>query len=431
MYIKKIRNVFVLTISVGLLGLLASSIFSEESELPKYIGSDDCEMCHDTMKADIAKGVHSFIFDSKDTPEIYGCEACHGPGEKHVQGQGEDNADLKKMMINPAKAAADVSSAQCMKCHKDFFDEQDWLNGRHIKNNIGCPKCHKIHAYDPKKDPIKEGYKFCLKECHETQEKEFGNSKAKFGHKIPKVANCLSCHSPHSRINLNTSREACVKCHADKKGPFKFPHGNGRIQECTVCHYPHVMDEPRMLKRKASLDLMYEEPNMDDKKKKDQEKKDKEKHKDGKLSERDVITFCLQCHTQHKTDNCLGCHQPPLHVEPPKQGMCQRCHAGHGFAGCPTCHGNPHPNGVIPRDCSKCHQPHNTKSCLDCHPFMHGSNDSRRFFEPTVSIKIPGDDLTPKPQLVSKRKQPTGGTGGAGSGSDSNKPEGPGTSSGK
>ena len=42
---------------------------------------------------------------------------------------------------------------------------------------------------------------------------------------------------------------ACVKCHADKQGPFVFEHAPIKTEGCQSCHSPHGSTNPKLLTR--------------------------------------------------------------------------------------------------------------------------------------------------------------------------------------
>jgi hypothetical protein len=67
-----------------------------------------CDGCHTTGFDPVTRSFHE--------PSI-GCEACHGPGEKHV-GSGGDAKDI----VNPAKLAKERRDMICEACHTDGKD---------------------------------------------------------------------------------------------------------------------------------------------------------------------------------------------------------------------------------------------------------------------------------------------------------------------
>ena len=69
---------------------------------------------------------------------------------------------------------------------------------------------------------------------------------------------CGSCHNPHGTVSEQliddiSVRDSCLRCHAEKRGPFLWEHAPV-TEDCLNCHDPHgatrenmlVMDLPRL-----------------------------------------------------------------------------------------------------------------------------------------------------------------------------------------
>lgn len=72
--------------------------------------------------------------------------------------------------------------------------------------------------------------------CHSEVKRQFN---LPFHHKVLEGAmKCSDCHDPHGGFELKQTRlatgadAACIKCHADKQGPFVFecPGKDGRMR---------------------------------------------------------------------------------------------------------------------------------------------------------------------------------------------------------
>jgi DmsE family decaheme c-type cytochrome len=94
-----------------------------------------------------------------------------------------------------------------------------------------------------------------------------------FKHRVNEgVVQCTDCHNPHgafaptwrmaSRPHMvdqkEGNEEACLKCHADKRGPFVYEHASVRIDGCETCHMPHGSTNAKMLRRPAIFTVCLE-----------------------------------------------------------------------------------------------------------------------------------------------------------------------------
>jgi predicted CXXCH cytochrome family protein len=184
-------------------------------------GATQCVGCHTT----------NFDPDSKTWTELgVGCEACHGPGDKHSQSMDtKDIADLRKL-------DAKKLNMVCGQCHShgadlsgkyafppDFMPGDDlekifklseatggvvnsqyntFLTSKHAAGGMECTSCHDTHG-----------------------------DKAKDKHQLRKPVNdlCLGCH----KLTLGTAKAiADLKSHAPSAGPDAT---------CAACHMPGGM----------------------------------------------------------------------------------------------------------------------------------------------------------------------------------------------
>lgn len=179
---------------LGLGGLACvSSVFllvaapSPPQEAPEYVGTDFCAECH-VEAYDTFKGtVHDDILDTEDGElGVGGCEACHGPGLLHVElASGEEPGFRDAIIGSP-------DPASCWQCHTD------------VRAQFSLPERH----------PVLQGF-----------------------------MSCSDCHNPHGTPNTRLLNDAgsqtCADCHADKEGPWVFPHAVNEVEGCVACHQPH------------------------------------------------------------------------------------------------------------------------------------------------------------------------------------------------
>jgi len=98
----------------------------------------------------------------------------------------------------------------------------------------------------------------CLS-CHSEVKPQFASP---FHHKVLEGAmRCSDCHNPHGGFELKQTRlatgadAACIKCHADKQGPFTYEHAPVKTEGCVACHIPHGSSNPRLLITSAVAQL--------------------------------------------------------------------------------------------------------------------------------------------------------------------------------
>jgi len=237
-----------------------------------YIGSEACKDCHEdqfkayshTSHAELAK-----IGSWKG--KVTGCEACHGPGKAHAE-----EGDPAKIISFKNKSSKDISET-CLTCHAGKEEHNNFRRGEHWRNDIGCTDCHSAHqsltganlassiTFVAKANAQKPGFstlnllkegepQLCLS-CHSEVKPQFNMP---FHHKVLEgTMKCSDCHNPHGGFELKQTRlatgadAACIKCHADKQGPFTYEHAPLKTEGCSACHIPHGSANPRLLRFSA------------------------------------------------------------------------------------------------------------------------------------------------------------------------------------
>jgi predicted CXXCH cytochrome family protein len=271
-------------IVVGLCGALvwlASSIShsaaSSQSQTPAsansdYVGSDACKDCHEDQFKAFLKTSHSDLSKMGSWKgQVTGCEACHGPGKAHIE-----EGDPTKIRSFKNKSPKEISET-CLTCHAGREERNNFRRGEHWRNDIGCTDCHSSHsnlttrhisqsitfvgpasAQNPKSSSISllkmTEPQLCIS-CHGEVKPDFSKP---FHHKVLEgVMKCSDCHNPHGGFELKQARlatgadAACIKCHADKQGPFTYEHAPLKTEGCTACHTPHGSSNPRLLRFSA------------------------------------------------------------------------------------------------------------------------------------------------------------------------------------
>jgi predicted CXXCH cytochrome family protein len=168
-----------------------------------YVGNARCASCHTDRGKGFAHTAHAklVVRDPAQAELKIGCEACHGPGSKHVDAGGG-----YRLITNPRK-----DPTGCFQCHSDVQAKMN-LYSHH---------------------PVREGRMSCV-DCHDPHGDDILQAKA----------------SPVARIN-----DKCGQCHRDKVEPKLFEHLALR-EGCTVCHDVHgSINDKMLLSRNQTLCL--------------------------------------------------------------------------------------------------------------------------------------------------------------------------------
>jgi predicted CXXCH cytochrome family protein len=246
-----------------------------------YVGEDTCKACHEDKFNAYSGTAHATLAKSSSWKgKVTGCESCHGPGRQHVEGGG----DVTKIISFKNKPAKEISET-CLACHSGKEEHNNFRRGEHWRNNVGCTDCHAVHHTGPRTEPQAGSNVFveqapriaagseapkmlkmnepqlCLS-CHEDMTSQFNMP---FHHKVLEGAmKCSDCHNAHGGFETKQARlttgadAACVKCHADKQGPFTYEHAPVKTEGCATCHNPHGSANPRLLKRSNAFQLCLE-----------------------------------------------------------------------------------------------------------------------------------------------------------------------------
>ncbi len=272
------------TISAVTLGLMVSfAVQVRGQDNP----SDDCAMCHEEIVANFGQTTHGIAGRGGPT-----CTHCHTSGAQHM----EEGGDTEFIEIPSGSDGEQL----CLQCHAQthtMFSDRSI----HSDRTVDCGTCHSIHSAEQNNHFLlaKEPNPLCAS-CHPAQ----GNSfRRPYGHRLDRGGlECVSCHNPHGgngeqSLKLDRSGEGpCVTCHAEKRGPFAFPHVSGLAGDCMSCHQPHGSTNPMALNR----------PRVDQ--------------------------LCLECHSRIIPPDSFGSQPPSAHdMTSPFYRECTVCHVAiHG-----------------------------------------------------------------------------------------------------
>jgi predicted CXXCH cytochrome family protein len=232
--------------------------------------NNNCLGCHATG-GQPQQGQQDFVMRSRVAEYGIACEACHGPGEKHVLA----NVNPKRRyalhrgtngdptIVNPARVSAKKSSEICGQCHAARYssDHNEWLMA-------GTDYWHreKVDAVRP----LVPGHELRLP-ADESNPNEIANRQALASYfwsdgmirvsgreysglvETPCYTrgsmSCLSCHSMHKSDPADQlargmeGNAACLQCHGEyaKKLTQHTKHAatsSGSL--CYNCHMPHT-----------------------------------------------------------------------------------------------------------------------------------------------------------------------------------------------
>ena len=171
------------------------------STLDPVTGIVKCFECHSTGRPVI--GPLNEI--SPAEPGVR-CEACHGPGSRHVDAVLHGQiAKAKSLIMNPARLSATRLNQLCGRCHRTLNPKVDFDWNK---------------AWNVRQQPVYLGQSAC-----------FLRSKGRLS--------CLTCHNPHQPLQTSLADydRKCRVCHDSVKHPLVDRQSDST---CIACHMPRV-----------------------------------------------------------------------------------------------------------------------------------------------------------------------------------------------
>ncbi len=220
----------------------------------KYIGSKECEQCHEELCRSFQTADHARLIAEGPNALNAGCESCHGPCSLHSDSGGEvkppysftagrpqPRGSAARLTEVPPRATEKV----CYECHLEIRGQFSLPNHHQVpEGRMSCTQCHPPHkgnAFAGGGTALLSQNETCF-QCHPALRGPFT-----FEHEALREG-CTTCHSPHGSINamMLTERNAnlCLKCHFQQMRGAKIYIGGSdhtlRLQQGTCwnagCH---------------------------------------------------------------------------------------------------------------------------------------------------------------------------------------------------
>jgi DmsE family decaheme c-type cytochrome len=249
------------------LGLLVTLVVAKAEDKPSdYVGSNACKTCHADVWFNFYKNPHyKSLASGKEPPERTGCEGCHGPGGAHVAAHG-GKATVRAFSVMSSREVLDT----CLACHAKDFSRANIRRSEHTLADVVCSNCHSIHKSPAAKFLLARKQSELCYQCHAPVRAQFSMP---FKHRVNEgFMQCTDCHNPHGAFaptwssalkprlvdQAQINEEPCLKCHADKRGPFTFEHPSIRVEGCEKCHNPHGSMNAKLLRRPVVFTICLE-----------------------------------------------------------------------------------------------------------------------------------------------------------------------------
>jgi len=221
----------------------------------------NCGTCHTTgyriLEVDKATGK---TLKSEFIEVSVGCEACHGPGMKHLKAAKKDK---KKTIFNPANVSIEAQSKVCGYCHIRLENELYKTAQGNNREDLPAPKVGDsykagedwtkwypehgaiipgVQAGQPfdkeytgdlkglfKTDEIAKANGVYEEAKHHQQYQGFLQSK----HYKSGQLSCITCHSPHAGKGKlqKVASGACIKCHDASYTVDKYMPNTGKTAD--------------------------------------------------------------------------------------------------------------------------------------------------------------------------------------------------------
>jgi predicted CXXCH cytochrome family protein len=251
------------------------------------VWNNNCILCH-SVAGDV--GYDPGNWRSRVAELGISCEACHGPGQAHVDKHRNPanrywqywNGGQDDTIVNPRRLSHRKSSEICGQCHvalndqastpynlyraggdyQSIFplpdphqggDDRFWSDGTmrvggrefsgmkesacYLKGELSCLSCHSMHSSHPNKQMREEmkGNQACL-QCHH----DIGERLSQHTHHAPESSGslCYNCHMPYTSYALFTA----IRSHRIDSPSVQSSVQSGRPVACNQCHLDQTLE---------------------------------------------------------------------------------------------------------------------------------------------------------------------------------------------
>jgi len=230
----------------GALALAACALSAVAAEqrsesAPQAASPPVCAGCHEDKYTSILLTAHGAKNDAGGSM----CQACHGDASEHVKDPTKAKPANPFSRLTPVVATE--QSNTCLACHSGSRHLTFWESSKHSKADVSCANCHLIHGgpRNPNVAPFTTSFRPNEADLCGTCHQQVRAAIMKPSHHpiIENKMKCSDCHNPHGALSPVMLRQEsinaqCTSCHADKRGPFVFPHPPVD-ENCLSCHNPH------------------------------------------------------------------------------------------------------------------------------------------------------------------------------------------------
>jgi hypothetical protein len=183
---------------------------SLDDALGRAIGGEEPQQCFGCHSTGAVNGNDLKLDQLRPGIE---CEACHGPGERHIA--AIKTKTTGRHIFNPGTLGThELTQSFCGTCHTSF-EQAMLMPGQSGINNI---------RFQP--------YRIFNSPGHNTNDTRIG---------------CLACHDPHEKLRKETSYydQKCLACHLTKPNQQKTATRTASAcpvstNNCVTCHMPKV-----------------------------------------------------------------------------------------------------------------------------------------------------------------------------------------------